>query len=651
MPADGATLLSGQGLRDLGIVGAVDGDCFDWVLRDAAGGGLVLAIAERVGGLGLAATETDLLKGLYEDLIDPAHRHDLGEHYTPDWLAQRICAAVLDNPLHQRVMDPACGSGTFLFHALRRILAAAVTAGRTPAEAVMLACRNVSGLDVHPVAVIFARATCLLALLPELTRAAGRPPAVRIAVQLGDALHGTGADPPRFEVVIGNPPWLPYRAMSPVMQARFRQDMQTLGLWGGLSSVPAYDLSAGFFARSVQLYLEPAGTIAFVMPYAALTRKPFARFRQGTFKGRGADRRHVRFTAAWAFPAGVQPLFPVPACVLFAVPATAPQPPPQSITCFAGTLPRRDADPDEATRCLRVFEEPWPADACDRSGSAYRKTFRQGAILIPRRLVLVEPVAAGVRGRTGARDKQPWKHLEPPWAVVEAGFVYPVVLGETIAPFRPLYPVQGVIPIEDRAAGDLLSSDMAARRGFPGLSRWLAQVEALWQCHGKGTRSFLAQLDFFGQLSGQFPLAPLRVVYSKAGTLPAAAILRNPRAVIDHKLYWAAVTDEAEAYYLAAILNSETIRVRAEQWQSQGQWGARDFDKVAFNLPIPRFEPGTPLHTALAEAGREAETLAASVPLPPGEPFTRSRSHIRAACTAAGVMGRLEERVKRLLDG
>ena len=59
--------------------------------------------------------QTDVLKGLYESLVDPEQRHDLGEYYTPDWLAHRICAEVIDEPLQQRVLDPACGSGTFLF--------------------------------------------------------------------------------------------------------------------------------------------------------------------------------------------------------------------------------------------------------------------------------------------------------------------------------------------------------------------------------------------------------------------------------------------------------------------------------------------------------------------------------------------------------
>jgi hypothetical protein len=65
-----------------------------------------------------------VLKVLYESLVDPDQRHHLGEYYTPDWLAGRVVVAVVDKPLTQRVLDPACGSGTFLFHAVRQLIAA-----------------------------------------------------------------------------------------------------------------------------------------------------------------------------------------------------------------------------------------------------------------------------------------------------------------------------------------------------------------------------------------------------------------------------------------------------------------------------------------------------------------------------------------------
>jgi hypothetical protein len=62
--------------------------------------------------------------------------------------------------------------------------------------------------------------------------------------------------------------------------------------------------------------------------------------------------------------------------------------------------------------------------------------------------------------------------------------------------------------------------------------------------------SLIEQLDYFGKLTSQVPSVAIRVIYSKAGVNPAAAVLRDHSAVIDHKLYWSEVEGEIEASYL-----------------------------------------------------------------------------------------------------
>lgn len=121
-PSKGLDLLEGRPFRDRGIIGVVESDFFDWILLEPSGETLVVEIARHVSRFKLRDIETDILKGLYESLIDPAQRHELGEFYTPDWLAYRMCENAITNPLNQRVIDPACGSGTFLFHAARHLL-------------------------------------------------------------------------------------------------------------------------------------------------------------------------------------------------------------------------------------------------------------------------------------------------------------------------------------------------------------------------------------------------------------------------------------------------------------------------------------------------------------------------------------------------
>ena len=156
--------------------------------------------------------------------------------------------------------------------------------------------------------------------------------------------------------------------------------------------------------------------------------------------------------------------------------------------------------------------------------------------------------------------------------------------------------------------------------------------------------------DYLDRLLGaQFPIPRLRIVYAKAGTLPAACLVRD-RAIIDHMLYWASSHSEFEGYYLTAILNSETSRSRVAEMQARGQFGARHFDKVMFTMPIPRFDTAVALHNELAAAAAEAERIAAAFELPETVKFQRARKLIRDALTETGLSPHIDGLVARLLD-
>ena len=140
----------------------------------------------------------------------------------------------------------------------------------------------------------------------------------------------------------------------------------------------------------------------------------------------------------------------------------------------------------------------------------------------------------------------------------------------------------------------------------------------------------------------------MRLVYTKAGKNLVAAVVRDRNAVIDHKLYWRGV-GLAEAHYVCVILNSEAARKQVEQYQSQGQWGARDFDKYVFNLPIPLFDKDDGLHRQLVVAAKAAEKVAGRVDVEPGAYFLRTRRAVRKALAEDGIGDRVEELVGDLL--
>ncbi|MGH6682142.1 MAG: N-6 DNA methylase [Bradyrhizobium sp.] len=170
---DPKRLLSGEAFTSRGINGAVESDFFDWVVADAEGEALVRRVMNHVRRFRLDEVESDVLKILYESLIDRDERYKLGEYYTPDWLAAKMVRRVVERPMEQRVLDPACGSGTFLFHAIRNFLHEAEDADMQPGLRAAEACAHIAGTDIHPVAVIIARVTYLLALAPALSSRSG----------------------------------------------------------------------------------------------------------------------------------------------------------------------------------------------------------------------------------------------------------------------------------------------------------------------------------------------------------------------------------------------------------------------------------------------------------------------------------------------
>ena len=179
----------------------------------------------------------------------------------------------------------------------------------------------------------------------------------------------------------------------------------------------------------------------------------------------------------------------------------------------------------------------------------------------------------------------------------------------------------------------------------------MREAEKVWKANAEsGTMTLVGRWNYHNELGAQFPIPALRVVYAASGTNPAACVIVDQKQVVEHKLYWGAPGSIIEARYLCAILNSEAARKRIEAMQSRGQWGARDFDKVIFNLPIPRFDKAKALHRDLAAAAGEAETLAANVPLPEGVKFQRARKLVRDALADAGISQKIDKLVNRLLQ-
>ncbi|MCS6906917.1 MAG: hypothetical protein RML93_03425, partial [Anaerolineales bacterium] len=215
--ADGETLRrrlremeSGGIFRAYGITNLLEGDFFEWYLH-AWNEKVEAAIREIIRRLDeydpttltLVPEETrDLFKKLYHYLLPREIRHNLGEYYTPDWLAQRLLVQVdheffAGDPrrdegrmrqrlLRTRFLDPACGSGTFPILIIARMIElgrALLVPERDLLESIL---SNVVGFDLNPLAVLTARVNYLLAIADLLEH---RRSEVTIPIYLADSVR------------------------------------------------------------------------------------------------------------------------------------------------------------------------------------------------------------------------------------------------------------------------------------------------------------------------------------------------------------------------------------------------------------------------------------------------------------------------------
>ena len=171
---DPADLLLGRRFQqDTGLQGIVESDFFAW---PAEVGGLpaLQALAGRVARFDWPRVPPDVAAILYETIIPPDERRQLGEYYTPHWLARAMVREVVTDPLDQHVLDPACGSGTFIAEAVTHFIEAAENAPLDAEDVLEWLRFSIAGIDVHPVAVHLARAAWVLAARPAIQRGDGR---------------------------------------------------------------------------------------------------------------------------------------------------------------------------------------------------------------------------------------------------------------------------------------------------------------------------------------------------------------------------------------------------------------------------------------------------------------------------------------------
>jgi len=243
----------------------------------------------------------DVLSGVYDQYLDVAQRRRLGEVYTRPEIARFMLEASGWSG-NDDVLDPACGTGTFLVEALVQRLRQLSTAGAVNSENVRAIVARLHGLDISSFSIALAQiqifwhlievvrnkpveetrefARAILPSLPlhggwssldPLGRALGQGAKAGAAAQggmtfrLANGERGGGTlIPPGFEnvvqgeydLVVMNPPYI-------------RSERTGAGGVGDAYEEVAFkntDTSIYFIYRALRQWVKPGGRLAFIVP-------------------------------------------------------------------------------------------------------------------------------------------------------------------------------------------------------------------------------------------------------------------------------------------------------------------------------------------------------------------------------------------------
>jgi SAM-dependent methyltransferase len=208
----------------MGITNFLEGDLFSWYLSiwNEPIEGVVRRMMTKLDEYNPGTfsedpvQSRDLLKKLYQQLFPKSVRHDLGEYYTPDWLAEHVLNALgYEGDPDKRILDPACGSGTFLVMIINRIRRwydrNREKLSYDEGDLLKKILANVIGFDLNPLAVMAARTNYLVAIKDLVRHVDG----VEIPVYLCDSIMTPAEHGNLFTGSLGSVARVPCSAMKP----------------------------------------------------------------------------------------------------------------------------------------------------------------------------------------------------------------------------------------------------------------------------------------------------------------------------------------------------------------------------------------------------------------------------------------------------
>jgi len=621
-------VISGKYFTAKGIINFVgEEDVSLWVLNHKIENKslpLLYSFFKSLAEYDFSETDEDIFKEIYEEIINCEERHKAGEYYTPEWLVQLTLENVFalweeKKEGIPKILDPACGSGTFLY----RVIKCLIKKGAFLKDIV----KNVAGMDINPIATIIAKTNYLMAI-SNLIKGSEK---IILPIYRKDSLNfqeefDYGITIDKYDIIVGNPPWIVMRSMKNKEYQNFLK-RETLN-YGLLRKKDVHlftqmELATLFFCKCADLYLKKDGIIAFVMPRSVLAgtihHVNFRKFRKPAIK-----------IAKIIDLEKVSPLFNMPSCVLIGLKGGTTKYP-VLLEKYIGELPSRNVKFSQVnTKLFTEISKYIPPDFSSEPSYYYDK-FKVGASIFPRSLYFVDIIFYANSQATVKTSREIYQMVKEPWkilleGIIEKDFLYATLLAWEIIPFGYIKLRPVILPIREYSKRyKLLNSFELQKEGFVGIGKWFNKAQDIWckvrtEKSEKRFPSLLDRLNYNNLLLIQNPSKRYSVLYNATGTNLFSCVIDKlslpyfivdggkiqPKGFIaDVKTWFFETENDMEAYYLSAVFNSEVLSEIIKPLQPKGLFGARAVHRRPLLFAIPKFDSNNYMHLRLAYIGEK----------------------------------------------
>ncbi|MHA1149806.1 MAG: N-6 DNA methylase [Promethearchaeota archaeon] len=562
---------------------------------------------------GFSYAREDLFQELYQQIFLPLTRHKIGEFYTPVNLVKIMIDEIYE--FGSRLLDPSCGSGSFLIQIILRILNS-----EKPNSLKYLAINNVYGFDINPLAILTTKINILLLYFDYFDF--GKDPIPNINIFLMDSLFPEKYEKKiiinlknlysSFDLIIGNPPWLTYKDLnSKSYQKAIRELANELEIKPKSQYITHIELAAIFFYAMPYRFLNKEGQIFFVITRSILNGDHCFNFR--AFKP-------FRKLEIWDFPEHyffnvdhiclkaeyigydndtfIAEKYPIKAKIFT-----------ENLELKEETLYNTIKIEENGAMLILPFQDVRILERLNYS--EYRKLFFQGATLVPRTLVFFQlekkeeddVLIISSDPDIVSRSKRIWRFYFQN-EKIEKAFRFKTFLNLDLIPFK-LKNIRSVfLPINDDFEFDKEYLD-----SYPYASEFYRKVNKIYKERKKNTsdiETLFDNLNYWNKLTKQRQTKRFLVVYNASGANLKAAVIEKgkKKIIVGSENYYYYTDSKEEAYYLSAILNSPIMTKNIKLIKS-----SRHIHKRPFSFPISKFDPSNKLHQKLARKGIKAEAI------------------------------------------